>query len=78
VRQLARIERRQARLRLIRQKVAGAFPRAARKERVSQDPDAHHHIGVSENHPEHIGSFLRAHDGDPAIKVDCVHHRELI
>jgi hypothetical protein len=61
---MAQIERRQARIRLIRQKLD------ARKEHVSQEPEAHHHIGVAENHPQHFGSFLRAHTGDPAIKVD--------
>ena len=33
------------------------------------DPDTHNYIGVTENHPEHIGTFLQVHSGDPAIKV---------
>jgi hypothetical protein len=63
VRQIVQIERRQARIRLIRQKLK------TRKEYVSQEPEAHHHIGISENHPQHFGQFLRAHIGDPATKV---------
>lgn len=31
--------------------------------------DAHHHIGKSQNEPEHIGTFLSKNAGDPAIKV---------
>ena len=42
---------------------------APRKECVVNNPDAHHHIGVAENHPEHIGTFLQVHAGNPAIKV---------
>jgi hypothetical protein len=67
--QLARIERRQARIRLIRQKMTKAVPGPTKNEPASNNPEAHHHIGVSEKHPEHIGSFLRAHTGDPAITV---------
>lgn len=61
---MAEIERRQGRIRKIRQNLPSDT-----KERVASDPDAHHHIGVAENQPVHIGSFLRAHSGDPAIKV---------
>ncbi|RDB18539.1 hypothetical protein Hypma_000288 [Hypsizygus marmoreus] len=34
---------------------------------IATDPAMHHHIGVSENFPQHIGTFLRTHFGDPAI-----------
>jgi hypothetical protein len=38
-------------------------------ENVATTPDVHHHIGVSQNHFEHIGTFLRTHAEDLAVKV---------
>lgn len=38
-----------------------------RSETVS--PKTHHHIGKSQNNAEHIGTFLSANTGDPAVKV---------
>ena len=32
-------------------------------------PEAHHHIGSSQNYPEHIPNFLRVHEGDPAVQA---------
>jgi hypothetical protein len=64
IKQLTQIERRQARIRRIKQKC-----RQNRNERVANTPEAHHHIGRSENQFEHIGTFLNAHAGDPAVKV---------
>ncbi|KAF8063262.1 hypothetical protein FPV67DRAFT_1563422 [Lyophyllum atratum] len=90
--QLAQIERRQSRLRRIKQKlmnlgsqpavaVSGGAPAAIFGAMGSpqQDSDsatstsggnatAHHHIGTSENLPEHVGTFLQVHAGDPATK----------
>jgi hypothetical protein len=39
------------------------------EEQVAKTSQEHHHIGVSQNHHEHIGTFLRRNAGDPAIKV---------
>lgn len=64
VKQLTRMERRQTRLRRIKQKLSTS----TRVEDVATTPDAHHHIGLSENRYEHIGTFLRTNSGDPAIK----------
>lgn len=64
VRQLAEIERREARIRRIRMRLG-----RARGERVPTSLEEHHHIGKSQNQFEHIGSFLRRNSGDPAIKV---------
>jgi hypothetical protein len=64
VKQLAQIERRQARIRRIRAR-DGTFPR----ERVDMSPVAHHHIGISQNDYLHIGTFLRKNLGDPAVRV---------
>jgi hypothetical protein len=69
VRQLTQIERRRTRIRLIRQRKMSELSGAKQKEFVADSPEAHHHIGTAENNPEHIGSFLRLHTGDPAVKV---------
>jgi hypothetical protein len=63
---MTRIERRQARIRRLKHKL---LSKRVPLEHVAIVPDAHHHIGSSEKCPEHIPSFLRAHEGDPAIKV---------
>lgn len=42
-------------------------------EDVATTPEAHHHIGKSENHPEDIGAFLRIYGDDPATKVRANH-----
>jgi biotin synthase-related radical SAM superfamily protein len=65
---MTRIERRQARIRRIKHKLT---KKRAQAEDVATAPDAHHHIGSSQNRYEHIPSFLRAREGDPAIQV-CV------
>jgi hypothetical protein len=67
VKQLARIERREARLRSIRAKLADK--EQYRNEPVASTPQEHHHIGTSQNHFEHVGMFLQRHSGDPAVKV---------
>lgn len=67
VRQLARIERREARLRRIRARLSGE--QRMRREAVGNTPREHHHIGTSQNNFEHIGTFLRQNAGDPAIHV---------
>jgi hypothetical protein len=66
VKQLTRIERRQTRLNRIKRKLSPQIP----VEGVATTPEAHHHIGMSENRYEHIGTFLRSHSGDPAMKVE--------
>ncbi|KIM77688.1 hypothetical protein PILCRDRAFT_90994 [Piloderma croceum F 1598] len=66
IKQLAQIERRQARIRQIRARTASHRPR----EHVASTPQEHHHISVSQNDHEHIGTFLRDNTGDPAIQYD--------
>lgn len=68
--QLAQIERRQARIRRIRKKLTeSSLSVNCEPEQSNCDAPLHHHIGLSENHPQHIGSFIRAHLDDPATKV---------
>jgi hypothetical protein len=67
--QLAQIERRQARIRHIRQKLAKSSAHTTENRPVPDNPEAHHHIGVDENHPQRFGLFLQSHSGDPALTV---------
>lgn len=74
--QLVQIERRQARLRRIHQRFStGNKPlqesRGSRSNDV--DPAVHHHIGVGENKPIHIGRFCQEHADDPAAMVRPFH-----
>lgn len=62
------IERREARIRRIREKIYGKAERAV-KEAVPEGPEVHHHIGTSQNIYEDIGIFVRQNTGDPAVKV---------
>ena len=64
---MTKIERRQARLRCIRAR----YQKAGRPldENIATSPEAHHVIGVSQNLPENIPTFLQKHRGDPAIRV---------
>ncbi|RDB29792.1 hypothetical protein Hypma_014062 [Hypsizygus marmoreus] len=70
--QLAQIERRQARIRRIREKVCSQASSTSASASAPEDgsitPTEHHHIGVTENFPQHIGALLRMHAQDPAIE----------
>jgi hypothetical protein len=68
VKQMTQIERRQARIRRIKYKLSST---RAPAEDVATDPDVHYHIGSSQSRYEHIGTFLRRTEGDPATKV-CI------
>lgn len=65
---MARIERRQAHLRRLRQRRPGNVEEIC-DQGTAQGADTHHHIGMSQNEFEHIGTFLQRNSGDPAIKV---------
>jgi hypothetical protein len=41
---------------------------------LAKSPHAHHHIGATQKFPDHIGSYLISHEGDPAIKVNLIHY----
>ena len=64
IKQLARIERRQARIRRIRARHSDSV-----HEQVDSTPEKHHHIAKSQNDNVHIGTFLRKNVGDPAVQV---------
>ena len=66
VKQLTRIECRQARIRWIHpQKPASQLD----GEECAARPEAHHTIGKTENFTEHLGLFVHKHSGDPAVEV---------
>jgi len=64
VKQLTRLERRQARIRAIRAQTG-----RPQNEETEVKPEVHHTIGVSQNHPVNVPLFLQKSAGDPAIKV---------
>ncbi|KIK35174.1 hypothetical protein CY34DRAFT_56217, partial [Suillus luteus UH-Slu-Lm8-n1] len=66
IKQLTRIERRQARIRRIGDTIVHR-PHVEISE-MARSPQAHHHIGLTQKYPIHIGSYLVSHPGDPAIK----------
>lgn len=67
VKQMTGIERREIRIRRIREKLYGQ-PTRPIDEPLTQSLDVHHHIGISQNLPVNIGQFLRENEGDTAIK----------
>jgi sRNA-binding protein len=79
VKQLARMERRESRLRRIRERFSSDSEGRFAHELVPRTPQEHHHIGVSEKHHENIGCFLRKRAGDPAVQVQIIarHDRAL-
>ncbi|KAG1803420.1 uncharacterized protein BJ212DRAFT_1304570 [Suillus subaureus] len=65
VKQLTQIECHQARICRIGDKSVHR-PHIKISE-LATSPHAHHHIGLTQKYPVHIGSFLCSHQGDPAI-----------
>jgi hypothetical protein len=70
VKQLTRIERRQARIRRIGDKMVHR-PHVEIAE-LARSPHVHHYIGLTQKHPVHIGSYLHGHQGDLAIAVSSI------
>lgn len=69
IKQVAQIERRQARLRRIREHTTAANKADNLSVRQFNNPETHHTIGRTENLPFQIGSFIQSYHGDPAIQV---------
>ena len=66
---MAGIERCEARIRHIRNVNNPSLLATNVEEGVATTPDAHFHIGKSQNFPENITMFLRKYSEDPAIEV---------
>ena len=64
---MAKLERRQHRLRYVRERLEKSGP--TQDDETADTPIAHHLIGKSQNDSEHIGLFVQRHAGDPAVKV---------
>jgi hypothetical protein len=70
IKQLTQIERRQARIRRIRERCQKEG--RSTSEKVASTVDSHHVIAKSQNHPESIPIFLQKNAGDPAVKVCAI------
>lgn len=72
IKQLTAIERRQARIRRIRQKLNAKEVGGARSDAVDNGPGSsscRYHIGKTQNNPVNIGLFLQENRFDPALQV---------
>ena len=69
VKQIAGIERCETRIRHIRDSNIPSPLGTNIEEAVAITPDAHFHIGKSQNSLENIMMFLRKHSEDPAVNV---------
>ena len=75
IKQLTEIERRQARLRRIRQKLNAREVNGARNDAADDCPGSsscRYHIGRTQNNPVNIGLFLQENRFDPALQVAMV------
>lgn len=68
---MTQLERRQSRLRHIREKLGPEIVQAITitDDEVASTPALHHHIAKSQNTPVHIGTYLQRYSNDPAIFV---------
>jgi len=66
---MTQIERREARIRRIRVQNFGNDEAHSGTEKVSADPCVHYCIAKSERFFDHVGTFVRQYNDDPAIKV---------
>lgn len=77
LRQITQIERRQARIRRIRSHLQSSHVESdsdmdgniSDTDTSMVDPTVRYHIGKTQNHPEHILSFIQKNETDPAIKA---------
>ncbi|KAG2053011.1 hypothetical protein BDR06DRAFT_491243 [Suillus hirtellus] len=67
VHQLTQIERREARLRRIKQRQSQQGPSVEAHE-MANNPQLHHHIGQGEKTYDDFGQYLRDHARDPTIR----------
>lgn len=67
--QLGSIERRQARIRRIRQKLSNSSRETFVHEKGPVLSTSAYHIGKTQNHPVDLGVYARDYCRDPAVKV---------
>ena len=68
IEQMAKIERREIRIRRARAKLCMPI-KVKNSNTTGKALKRRYHIGESENTYEHIGTFLRNNAGDPTVKV---------
>ena len=68
--QLTQIERRQARIHRIREKLNKS--KTITSEEVVSDRHERYNIGKSQNYPVCISQFIQSRSGDPAVKVQGI------
>lgn len=66
--QLSKIEQRQRSIRMIRESLNSSHLQRD-PERIVVDPNTSYNMGISQNFPVHIPTFLQRNEGDLAIKV---------
>lgn len=67
--QLGSIERRQARIRRIRQKLSSKTEATFVYEKGPESSASAYHVGKTQNHPLDLGVLYRDNHHDPAVKV---------
>lgn len=65
---MTQIERRQARIRRIRERLTKDGASFIEQDNATS-PNSRYHIGKTQNQPEHIVTFVQKNSGDPAVKV---------
>jgi hypothetical protein len=73
--QLSRIERRERRIHMIREKLDSVH-HTERLEGLVDDCQVQYNVGKTQNSPVHVPSFIQRNHDDPAIKVSL--HLSLI
>lgn len=71
---MTQIERRQARIRRIRAKLATrdeSVPVDPNEFGIATSPSSRYHVGATQNQPVHLLSFVYANSHDPAVKVSA-------
>lgn len=66
---MTQIERRQARIRRIRKKLATNGETLPLEPNIATSPSARYHVGATQNQPVHIMTFVYTNSHDPAVKV---------
>jgi hypothetical protein len=70
VKQLTQIERQQVRIRWIGDRLSHCSH--IKINELARNLHVHHHIGIMQKYPIHIGSYLCSHQGDLALKVSSI------
>lgn len=69
---MTQIERRQARIRRIRQKIATSGAATPITTDSTFSSTAHYHVGKTQNNPVDIMPFIYKYSTDPAVKVSII------